>query len=76
VGWYEGIDDVRLADEAAARVALAGALAAAQQAQGDAGRFIVEHGAAVLGGHSDVGMVEVHNIGADPDTSGPDASDT
>jgi hypothetical protein len=61
---------------AAAREAYIAAMAAASSAQSDAQRFIRdEYGPDVLSGHSDVGMVEAHNIGADPDTFGPDAAD-
>jgi hypothetical protein len=76
MAYVEGQELPLLATEAQARDTLAGAMAAAAAQQADAGRFIVEYGAQVLGGHSDVGLVEVHNVGADPDTGGADAADT
>ena len=57
MAYVEGQDLPLLATEAQARDALAGAMAAAAAQQRDTARFIVEHGAQVLGGHSDVERV-------------------
>jgi hypothetical protein len=74
VGYVEGQEVPLQVTEQAAREAYVAAMAAAQAQQREAARFVVEHGPQVIGGHSDVGMVEAHNVGADPDEY-PDASD-
>jgi hypothetical protein len=58
-----GIDDTA----AQVRAGLAASTAAADSAQQDAARYIVEHGAQVIDGHSPVGQVEQHYIGVDSD---------
>lgn len=60
---------------AAIREALANATSTVASTQLDAARFITEHGHDVVNGHADVGEVRQHDIGSDPDTYGPDASD-
>jgi hypothetical protein len=73
MGWYEGIDDVRLADEAAIRRGVAESMAATEIPQQQAARFFTEFGADVSQGHAPVGRPG--DIGSDPDVYGPDASD-
>jgi hypothetical protein len=71
-GSYEqnaGVDQA--ARQTAAAVAASHAASDARQA--DASRFIRENGHAVVGGHAMVG--QPGDIGSDPDSYGPDASD-
>jgi hypothetical protein len=72
-GSYE-VQNPNLAVAAAqTQAGLAASKAASDARQADAGKFMVENGAAVLPGHAMVG--HAGDIGSDPDTSGPDASD-
>jgi hypothetical protein len=61
-------------DAAAVREGVAAAEAATQTTQQQAGRFYTEFGSDVLPGHAPVGSPG--DIGSDPDSYGPDASDT
>jgi hypothetical protein len=58
---------------AATQAAVAASQAASDARQADAGRFIRENGADVVGGHAMVG--HAGDIGSDPDTGGMDESD-
>jgi hypothetical protein len=62
-------------DQAAAQTAaaVAASQAASDARQADASGFIRESGADVVAGHAMVG--QAGDIGSDPDTYGPDASD-
>jgi hypothetical protein len=59
-----------MADEAAARDALAGAMAANAQRQTIAREFLAAHGAEVTAGHTMVGTF-TPDLGADPDFRWP-----
>jgi len=73
MGWYQGIDDVRQADEAMIRQAVAAAEAATATTQAQGHRFYTEFGADVMAGHAPVGAPG--DIGSDPDVM-PDAADS
>ena len=68
-----GRPDPRQVDAAAIREGVAAAVAATQTTQAQGGRFFSEFGSAVADGHAPVGSPG--DIGSDPDSYGPDASD-
>ena len=70
MGWYQGIDEPRLADEAAIREGLTTAYAATAINQAEAHQMFLQHGPAVI----------THSVGepgraGDPDAGLPDAAD-
>ena len=68
-----GRPDPVAVDEAAIRQGVAAAEAATQVTQAQGHRFFAEFGSSVSDGHADVGRPG--DIGSDPDSYGPDASD-
>jgi hypothetical protein len=71
--YWDDAPDPLAADTAAIREGVAAAEAATQVTQAQGHRFFAEFGSAVSDGHAPVGSPG--DIGSDPDSYGPDASD-